>query len=251
MTSEVVTILLPAFAAGIIVLSTHVILGFQVLKRGIIFMDLAVAQVAAIGLILFHLFNEFSDLPWSQYWLPIIFSLICGYFISQFEKHNSAELEAIIGCIYVLAATIGMILLAKNPHGAELLKRVLSGNILWVNWSQLILPCIFSLIFILLIRFRPDILSGKMFYLLFAVTITFSLELVGVFLVFSSLIFPALATNRMKVKNRWLFGFLLGVGGYVLGLLFSAKWDLPSGSAIILCLGVCSLLFRISLAKLK
>lgn len=249
MNADLISVFLPALVAGILVLLTHVILGIQVLKRGIIFIDLAIAQVASIGMIIVHTSHDLASLYGSQYWLPGLFALTAGYVIGQFEKKLANELEAIIGCIYVLSISISMLLLAKDPHGGELLKRVLAGNILWVNWSQLLLPAVISFLVLAIITLRPVMLSGDKFYLLFALVVTTSLELVGVFLVFSSLIFPALATRQLKKNLSLLFGFLLGVGGYLLGLLLSAQWDLPSGATIVLCLGICSLLFRLAMSR--
>ena len=245
MSLELIEILMPAFCAGILVLSTHVILGIQVLKRGIIFMDLAIAQVAAIGIIIFHSFDDLLILPWGQYWMPALLALSSAYLIGKFEKRLAHELEAIIGCVYVLAAVIAILLIAKNPHGGELLKTVLTGNILWVSWSQLILPSIITIFVFMLIKLKPSMLSRSGFYLIFALVVTSSLELVGVYLVFSSLIFPALATNNLKQNLRIPVGLAIGIIGYLLGLSLSTVWDLPSGATIVLSIAVSSIVLRL------
>jgi zinc/manganese transport system permease protein len=145
--------------------------------------------------------------------------------------------EALIGLLFVFAASAGILLLAHNPHGGEHLKDMLAGQILWVNWSQLALPAvIYVLVLAIWFGLRRRLGDGG-FYLLFALTVTFSVQLVGVFLVFASLIAPALASRH---RDGWCglgFAYVIGAVGYALGLAVSAWWDLPSGAAIacVLC----------------
>lgn len=247
---ELLSILLPAFAAGLLVLSTHVVLGKQVLKRGIIFIDLAIAQVAALGAIVSHIDHDIEDLPFSHMWMPALFALAGAGMIAWLAKHFREELEALIGCFYVLSAVAAMLLLANDPHGAELLKQLMSGQILWVSWSQLILPAVVSAIILLSIAIKPKLLDGASFYFLFAIVITLSVELVGVYLVFSTLILPALALNRYVGKAKLALAYLVGISGYLVGLWLSASYDLPSGAAIVATLAVSALLFRITLSKM-
>lgn len=244
---NLISILLPALAAGVLVLSTHVLLGQQVLKRGIIFIDLAIAQVAALGAIVAHTNHDIEHLPFSNVWMPALFALIGAGFIAWLSKRMADELEAIIGCFYVLAAVSAMLLLSNDPHGAEMLKQLLSGQILWVNWSQLILPACVSLIVLSIIYLKPKLLDGSGFYILFAIVITLSVELVGVYLVFSTLILPALAVNKFGSKYRLAAAYIVGLLGYVLGLVLSATLDLPSGAAIVATLAASAILFRLGL----
>lgn len=237
-------VLLPAFVAGMLVLSTHVILGRQVLKRGIIFIDLAIAQVAALGTVLVHMNHDLEHLPLAQLWMPLLFALGAAGVIAWLEKHMAKELEAMIGCFYVLAAVAAMLLLSHDPHGGELLKQVLSGQILWVDWSMLLLPALATAGVLGLVMWRPALLSGRWFYLLFALMITLSVELVGVYLVFSSLILPALAVNRCPGRVPLLWAYLVGASGYLLGLWLSASYDLPAGAAIVATLALTAILFR-------
>ncbi|WP_076412028.1 metal ABC transporter permease [Shewanella sp. UCD-KL12] len=244
---NLLSILLPALAAGILVLSTHVLLGQQVLKRGIIFIDLAIAQVAALGAIVAHLNHDIAHLPFANVWMPALFALLGAGLIAWLSKRMADELEAIIGCFYVLAAVAAMLMLSNDPHGAEMLKQLLSGQILWVNWSQLILPACISAIVLALIVFKPNILEGSGFYILFAIVITLSVELVGVYLVFSTLILPALAVNKYRAKYRLAAAYFVGLSGYLFGLVLSASFDLPSGAAIVATLAVSATLFRLTL----
>ncbi|NRD75841.1 metal ABC transporter permease [Shewanella sp. VB17] len=243
--TDLLSILLPALVAGILVLSTHVLLGQQVLKRGIIFIDLAIAQVAALGAIVAHLNHDIEHLAFSHVWMPALFALAGAGFIAWLSKRMADELEAIIGCFYVLAAVTAMLMLSNDPHGAEMLKQLMSGQILWVNWSQLILPTVVSICILGLIYCKPALLDGSGFYIMFALVITLSVELVGVYLVFSTLILPALAVNKHKMKHKLPAAYLIGLVGYISGLLISASFDLPSGAAIVATLAISTILFRL------
>lgn len=246
---DLLSILLPAFVAGILVLSTHVVLGQQVLKRGIIFIDLAIAQVAALGAIVGHLNHDIEAIPFSNVWMPALFAMAGAGFIAWLSKRMADELEAIIGCFYVLAAVAAMLLLSNDPHGAEMLKQLMSGQILWVSWNQLILPACIYLAVLLALVYRPALLNGRGFYLIFAVVITLSVELVGVYLVFSSLILPALAVNHFSGRFKLAWAYIVGLVGYVAGLLLSASLDLPSGAAIVATLAVTAIVFRLCLFR--
>lgn len=246
---ELVSILLPAFVAGLLVLSTHVVLGQQVLKRGIIFIDLAIAQVAALGAIVSHIDHDIEQLPFSHVWMPALFALAGAGVIAWMARRFEGELEAFIGCFYVLSAVGAMLLLANDPHGAELLKQLMSGQILWVSWSQLVLPALVSALILAAIAMKPKLLDGAGFYFIFAIVITLSVELVGVYLVFSTLILPALALNQYVGKAKLALAYIVGIIGYISGLWLSASYDLPSGAAIVATLAVSGLLFRAVIAQ--
>ena len=144
--------------------------------------------------------------------------------------------EPLIGTLFVLAATGGLLLLANNPQGGEHLKDLLVGQILWVIYAQLIPAAVLSA------RCSASCGCGAgrrvgliSFYALFALAITASVQLVGVYLVFASLIVPALATSAMASRrSRLLAGFSIGAAGYAVGLALSSLIDLPSGPLIVL-----------------
>lgn len=242
---ELLTILLPAFAAGILVLSTHVVLGKQVLKRGIIFIDLAIAQIAALGAMVVHMDHDIAELAYANVWMPALFALAGAGVIAWLARHMAEELEAMIGCFYVLSAVAAMLLLSNDPHGAELLKQLMSGQILWVSWQQLILPTVVYTAILAVIFVKPKMLDGALFYLMFALVITLSVELVGVYLVFSTLILPALAINKLQGKYPLVWAYVVGLVGYLLGLFLSASFDLPSGATIVATLALSAVIFRL------
>lgn len=236
----------PAFLAGLLVLATHVPLGQQVLKRGIVFIDLAVAQIAALGVI------AADAMGWEPQGLQVQVSAILAAMLGALlltwtEKRWPEVQEALIGALFVLAASAGILLLANNPHGGEHLKDLLAGQILWVSMHQLIpTACITALILGLWFGLKER-LGHAGFYMLFALTVTASVQLVGVYLVFSSLIMPAIAVRNWPQSKKLIGGYLIGAIAYALGLVFSAIFDLPSGAVIVWCLaitGICNNLLR-------
>ena len=227
-----ISILGPACVAGLVVLSTHVPLGQKVLARGIIFIDLAIAQVAALGVIL----AQFLGVDEQGYGVQIAAAVaaLCGAGLLSFTDRRWPEYqEPLIGTLFVLAATGALLLLANNPHGGEHLKDLLVGQILWVSYGQLIPAALLSVLLLGVMWWRRERLAGLLFYGLFAMAITVSVQLVGVYLVFASLIVPALATAGMQGKPRLVTAYAIGAVGYVLGLCLSAVLDLPSGALIV------------------
>lgn len=225
------SILWPALVAGLLVTATHVPLGIQVLNRGIVFIDLAIAQIAGLGVILA---DRLGLEP--QGWLVQACALLAAVggalLLTWTEKHWPEVQEAVIGVSFVLAASGAVLLLASNPHGGEHLKELLVGQILWVSPDRLV---IVALIYaaMLGIWFARGGQTGRMgFYLLFACAVTISVQLVGLYLVFTTLIVPALAARRVA-RHRLAVGYALSAAGYALGLVVSTVSDLPAGPAIV------------------
>jgi zinc/manganese transport system permease protein len=235
------SILGPAFIAGLLILITHVPLGQEVLKRGIIFIDLAIAQIAGLGVIVAYRFG-FETHSWEVQVAAMGSALTAAMILGWLEKHYQQFQEAIIGVTFILAATASILLLADNSHGGESLKDLLVGQILWVTWDQL-LPIVLVTSFIILTWFKlRHSLNHISFYLLFALAITSSVQLIGVYLVFASLIIPALGSIRNK--NALLMGYIIGSLGYGFGLVLSSLLDLPSGAVIVWTIVTIALLFK-------
>lgn len=233
------SILGPALLAGLLVLLTHVPLGQQVLKRGIIFLDLAVAQIAGLGVMIATSFHWTSD-SWQAQLMALSAALTGALLLYAVEKYWTDIQEAVIGCIFVLAACAGILLLHSHPQGGEELKALLSGQILWVSYTQLIpVAIIYALIISIWLLFKQS-LHASVFYLSFAVSITLSVQLVGVYLVFASLIMPALAVKYYtRFQNQ--IALFIGIASYLLGLCGSALFDWPSGATIVWVLAILSL----------
>ncbi len=228
-------ILLPAFAAGLLVLATHVPLGAQVLKKGIVFIDLAIAQIAGLGVIVAGMF-ELAPGGWQVQLAAAIAACLGALLLTGTEKRWPEVQEAQIGVLFVLAATAGILLLAKNPHGGEHLRDLLAGQILWVSYAQLALPLLVTLVALAVLRILGERLSRVGFYLLFALVVTASVQLVGVYLVFATLIVPALGARKHPDRRRLAVAYGVGVAGYAAGLLLSAALDLPTGAMVVWCL---------------
>jgi zinc/manganese transport system permease protein len=235
------SILGPACVAGLVVLSTHVPLGKQVLSRGIIFIDLAIAQIAGLGVILAQ-YLGIDEHGLGVQVAAAVAALAGAGLLSWTDKRWPEYQEPLIGTLFALAATGGLLLLADNPQGGEHLKDLLVGQILWVSYSQLIPAAVLSVALLAFMWLRGGRLAGLLFYALFALAITASVQLVGVYLVFASLIVPALATAGMKGRGRLTAAYLIGAAGYVLGLGLSAVLDLPSGALIVWTLAGCAIL---------
>lgn len=237
-------ILGPALIAGLLVLATHVPLGTQVLDRGIVFIDLAIAQIAGLGVIA----ADAAGMP--EGGIAVQVAAVCAALLGALlltwtERKAPEQQEALIGVLFILAACAGILLLAGNPHGGEHLKELLVGQILWVNTEQLLWLAGVSGLLLAALRLGWVERLGRFgFYGAFALAVTASVQLVGVYLVFASLIIPALATRAYRGhRHRHSVAYGLGGLGYALGLALSAVLDLPSGAVIVWMLAVCALAF--------
>jgi zinc/manganese transport system permease protein len=195
-----VSILWPALVAGLLVTATHVPLGMQVLARGIVFIDLAIAQIAGCGVILADRLG--FDAAGASAQVAALLAAIAGALLLTWTERRWPDVqEAIIGVVFVLAATAGVLLLAGNVHGSEHLRDLLVGQILWVQPRQLLIAgAVYTAVLALWIGARAR-LGRTGFYLLFACVVTLSVQLVGLYLVFATLIVPPLAT-RHRVRRR-------------------------------------------------
>lgn len=231
MTPETLGILWPALVAGVLVTATHVPLGVQVLDRGIVFIDLAIAQIAGLGIIAADAAG-LEPLGWSAQACAFLAAILGALLLTWTDKRWPAVQEAIIGVGFVLAASGAILLLASNPHGGEHLKELLVGQILWVTPQRLVSVALaYAFVLGIWLLFRSSL--GRLgFYVLFAFTVTISVQVVGLYLVFTTLIVPALATRGM-VRRRILTGYALGIAGYAAGLAVSGLTDLPSGPTVV------------------
>lgn len=244
------SILGPAFLAGLLVLATHVPLGQQVLKRGIVFIDLAVAQIAALGVI------AADAMGWEPQGIKVQIAAVCAALLGALlltwtEKKWPEVQEALIGVFFVLAASAGILLLANNPHGGEHLKDLLAGQILWVSMSQLLPVALLTLVILGVWFGLKDKMGRAGFYGLFALAVTASVQLVGIYLVFSSLIIPALAVRNWSESKKMGGAYSIGAAAYVFGLALSAVFDLPSGAVIVWCLAAVAVIANVIFAKSK
>ena len=221
----------PALIAGLLVTATHVPLGIQVLNRGIVFIDLAVAQIAGLGVI----FADRVGLEphaWAVQVAALSAALLGASLLNVTDKLWPEVQEATIGVTFVVAANAAVLLLASNPRGSEHLRDLLIGQILWANPDRLPIEALIYAA-VLAIWFVLGARIGRIgFYILFAIAVTVSVQLVGLYLVFTTLIVPALATRRVK-RFRLTACWALGLLGYASGLGISLVSDLPPGPLIV------------------
>ncbi len=245
----------PAVACLILVL-VLTFFGCHVLKREIIFVDISLAQLAALGTTVAFILEIDLDSPISLL-LSLLFILMGGVFFA-FTRTLSPRVpqEAVIGIIYVVGASFGLLLVANAPHGAEHLKALLNGSILWITWpgtAKLALAC--ALVFIPVWRNRvrleqqsehyrgaPDRFDFKLdflFYTALGLVIVFSVRTAGIFLIFSFLILPAVcgALFFSSLTQQFLAGSVVGVLTSWLGLILSFYLDLPTGATLVCLLG--------------
>jgi zinc/manganese transport system permease protein len=228
-------ILGPAFVAGLLVLASHVPLGKLVLDRGIVFIDLAVAQVAALGVVIgTAAMGELEGVAIQASALGA--ALLCAVFLIWTERGFPQVQEAMIGVVFVVAASAELILFSYDPHGAEHLKDLLVGQILWVDVADLWPTLVISGVVLAAWRLADLAERPLWFYGLFAVMVTNSVQIVGVFLVFASLIIPALGARVAAPSRQVASAYVIGVTGYTIGLLVSGLTDVPTGAAIVCAL---------------
>lgn len=225
------SIVLPALIAGLLVTATHVPMGAQVLARGIVFIDLAIAQIAGCGVLLADRFGFEAEGVAVQ--VSALAAALGGALLLTWTERVWPDVqEAVIGVVFVLAATGGILLLASNVHGSEHLRDLLVGQILWVQPRQLAWTAAGYAV-ILALWFGMGARLGRTgFYLLFACAVTVSVQLVGVYLVFATLIVPPLAT-RALTRGRLAAAWAVGAAGYALGLVISTSLDLPTGPVVV------------------
>ena len=241
-----ISILLPALAAGLLVTSTHVPLGMQVLARGIVFIDLAIAQIAGCGVLLADQMGFEAEGIAVQ--IAALAAALGGALLLTWTERIWPDVqEAVIGVVFILGATGSVLLLASNVHGSEHLRDLLVGQILWARPSRLIWAALVYAVVLFLWFGWKERLGRTGFYVLFALAVTVSVQLVGLYLVFATLIVPPLATRKMT-RRRLAAAWAIGAAGYAVGLVVSTALDLPSGPVIVWMLVILSLAWYAILA---
>jgi len=249
-----------------------VYLGLHIIRREVIFVDLALAQVATLGTCVAILLHH-DPHDWESYAMSIGFTLIGAavFSLTRTKAHTRVPQEALIGIIYVVAAAGGILLLNNSPHGNEELKQTMVGELLYLQKGEQVLKpfALFVVIAIvhfifrkkfLMISFEPERAEAEklpvrgwdfLFYALFGIVVTTFVHIGGVLLVFSYLIVPAVCANFLARKLGALLaiGWIVATLASVVGLYSSYKFDFPTGAAIVCVLGA-FLVLTIIVAKL-
>ena len=247
------SIIAPALVVSLLVAATHVPLGLEVLKRGIIFIDLATAQIAGLGAVSATLYlGEPHDLGGVILVNLAAFSaaLTSGLFFSWAEQHLQKYQEALIGCAFVLAASMAILILANQPQGGEEMQDLLAGQILWTNWPEIgLVALVYLPLLIAWFIYRNKI--GRLgFYMIFAVAVTASVQIVGVYMVFALLIFPALGASFLSSSLQLAAAYGLAITGIFLGLWASAITDYPTGPTLVWSLALVAVLGALILPRI-
>lgn len=245
---ETLEIVLPAAVAGLMIAVLHSVLGMEVLRRGIIFIDLAIAQIAGLCVVLTALWMH--DPSWSQTQIAAgIAALAAAVFFRWVERYLPREQEAIIGSCFILAASAVLLALADHPHGGEEIQHILSGQMLFISWTEI---AAFAPLYVIAAGLWfgvPKVRKGLGFFVLFALVATASVQMVGVYVVFASLILPALAVNTMH-GGRTVRAIAIGVIAVVAGIVVSALRDLPAGPVLVFTFAIAAILCRLGHAGL-
>lgn len=239
---ELLDIVAPAIVAGFMIASIHGPLGIEVLRRGIIFIDLAIAQIACLFVVLVDLFTHEGSWALRQL-VAIGAALLAAWFFRTVEKILPKEQEAIIGVCFVLAASGVLLALANHPHGGEAMQDILSGQLLFVSWSDIFAFAPLYVVAILLWFSWPRMRTGAWFFAIFAVVVTASVQLIGLYVVFASLILPALAVNKIST-GRARRSMLCGWFAIVVGIGASVWSDLPAGPLLVFVYAATAILLR-------
>ena len=197
------------------------------------FIDLATAQVVGLAIIVLGLWIEGPSWVVRQ---STSFGAGIGIalFFRWIELRAPREQEAVIGSCFIVAASVALLVLADSPHGAEELRHILSGQILFVDWEDIAaFAPIYGLVTILWLAV-PSMRTGAGFFVLFALAVTASVQLVGVYVVFASLILPALAA-RARTGYILARAIASGIAAVVAAIAISAVADLPAGPFLVVC----------------
>jgi zinc/manganese transport system permease protein len=258
---DLLAFLAAPFAAGLILTGIHAYLGVHVVERGVIFVDLSLAQIAALGTTMAYLAGHDLHDPISYFW-SLGFTIIGAAIFAFTRVHRETRIpqEAIIGIVYAVSAAAAILAMSKAPEGTEHLKDMLVGNILTVSWTDVIKTAIlYALVGVFHYVFRKKFLAISMgahnaeaetipnvklwdflFYTSFGFVVTSSVQIAGVLLVFSYLIVPSVAAMLFarSIGARLAIGWAMGAIVSALGILASFRLDLPTGATIVCTFGV-------------
>ena len=255
---ETIGFLLPPFVMCLVLVGIHCYLGLHVLARGVIFIDLSLAQVAGLGsavALLFHIEHHSTG----SYFVSLAFTLFAALLFAWARRYeNKVSQEVLIGIVYALASALAILVVHNLAHGSEYIKEILVGRILWVSWDEVIKTVIIYLgVAVIHFYFRKQIIELSfnrskesklvwdfVFFALFGVVITSSVGIAGILLVFAFLIVPALMSTFFKstIKSRLIFGWIFGAVISFVGMLLSYLLDLPAGAVLVVSFTVVPIL---------
>ena len=251
--------LLAPFIASLILTGIHAYLGVHVVERGVIFVDLSLAQIAALGTTIAVLYG-IEPHSMTAYWVSLAFTFLGAAVFSTIRgKHARIPQEAVIGICYAVASAAAILAMSKSVEQTEHLKEMLVGNILTVSWFEVAKTAVlYSAIGLFHYIFRHKFLTISldqeraeaegisvrfwdfMFYASFGFVVTSSVAIAGVLLVFCYLIVPSVGAMLFaeNVGPRLAIGWTMGTLVSALGVYLSLKVDLPTGATIVCTFGI-------------
>jgi len=254
MDSGALSIMVPAFAECLVLVGIHSYLGLHVIKRKVIFVDLALAQIAALGATVGFLFGM-DPTSTAAFLFSMVFTFLgAAVFALTRLRHDRIPQEAVIGLVYAMATAVAILVVDKSPQGAEHIKDLLTGTILWVKWPTILTAAVaYAFVgvfhFVLrhpFIRITEDphgaFVDGMwvrfwdfLFYLSFGFVISFSVRTAGVLLVFVFLVAPAITAVLFtrSWRRQLIIGWTMGTGVTTVALYLSYTLDLPSGPTVV------------------
>lgn len=243
-------ILLSAFVLSVVLLGIHSFFGIEIIKRGIIFTDLAIGQMSALGAAMSILFLDGRYL----YPISLCFALLTGLLISLAAKRTSSH-EAFIGLLYAFGISGVFIVLSKSAHGMEMFDKLMASDILFTPWSDIIETAVLYTLLGLVLVFVYPRMKGfwrdTLFFVSFAATVTSSVRLAGVLIVFSLLVAPAFIAIRI---NRWkilLVAWIVGIAVNLISIEVSYNFDLPTGYTLVFFHALLALMVGFILPSVK
>jgi zinc/manganese transport system permease protein len=258
------SLFLPPLVACLVIVAIHSYLGLHVIAREIIFVDLSLAQMAALGSAVAILAGTQPDSTTAFVYALGFTTLGAALFsVTRSDEKGRVPQEAIIGIVYVVASAAAILVADRTPRGGEAIKDILVGSLLWVTWPVIIRA---ALIYVaiglfhwllrgrfLTISFHPETALARgwkirwwdfLFYLSFGIVITFSVPIAGVLLVFSFLVVPAAIAFQFTRSKGMLaiISWIAGALASAAGLLVSFRYDLPTGPLVVCMFGLLLLL---------
>ena len=229
---QLIELLWPAFILAILLVYIHTIFGVEIIKRGVIFTDLAIGQIAAIGMALSVAFLEGAY----QTPLTLLFAILAALLIAWATK-KVQNVEAFIGLLYALGISSIMLILAKSSEGMELFSKLSAADILFTSKQDLLIDASIyipiSLVMFFVYPRTKGVLKELTFFIMLALTVTSSVQSAGVLVVFALLIAPAYAAITQVRFQPFAFAWSFGTISIVIALFVSYNLDLPTGYTII------------------
>lgn len=265
-------IMLPAFAECLVLTGLSAYLGLHVLRRKVIFVDLTLAQIAALGTTVGLVFGM-STASMGAYILSVTLTMVgAAVFAMTRLRDDRVPHEAVIGLVYAVAAALAILLVAEAPHGAKQVKSIMTGRLLWVDWSDVVVTTVvYAVLGVIHYVFRrPFLLVSEdpeearrqgmslwwwdfAFYVTFGIAISLSVRTAGVLLVFVFLVVPAMIAVSVttRLRTQLFVGWTLGTLVTATGLALSYAVDLPGGPTVVAFYGIILVPFALGIALVK